>query len=111
MEKAFKINSQTVWFFTIISLYAITEGVFFNYFNHKEMFIGMGLISYFFVWIIILLDILNNPVYNKNFWFISMFILPYITVIVYLLRRNALIAHGILLLKKQKNEKMKKEES
>lgn len=45
-------------------------------------------------WIITLKDIRNNTVYNKVFWTASMFVLPYLTIFVYLIRRNKLIWYG-----------------
>lgn len=42
-------------------------------------------------WIVILMDISSNTVFNKKFWIMSMFILPAIAPIVYLFRRKYII--------------------
>jgi len=45
-------------------------------------------------WVILLVDMFRQPLYNKSFWILSMFILAPITPIVYLVRRDRFIRAG-----------------
>ncbi|MCF6240487.1 MAG: hypothetical protein L3J74_03975 [Bacteroidales bacterium] len=94
MNKQFCISSKLIWFFTIFSILTILEALSFNLFNNKTVFLSIGLSTGLYVWLIVFEDILSRTVYNKTFWLISLFILPYFTIIVYLFRRNKLIAFG-----------------
>ncbi|WP_277875413.1 PLDc N-terminal domain-containing protein [Aequorivita sp. KMM 9714] len=49
---------------------------------------------FFSTWIIILSDMVKNKIYNKTFWIMTMFILPFISPIFYLIQRNRLIRLG-----------------
>lgn len=51
---------------------------------------GYGLV----LWIIIFVDILNNKIYNKVFWIMSMFILSTLAIVVYPFIRERLISMG-----------------
>jgi hypothetical protein len=73
---------------------ALSEGTFLNLFDNKTFFLTVGFSTYLYLWLIIFTDISAQRVYNKTFWIISLFILPYFTIIVYLFRRNKLIAFG-----------------
>jgi hypothetical protein len=50
------------------------------------------LLLFFSTWVIIFADLLKNNIYNKSFWLSSMFFLPSILPILYLIQRNKLIA-------------------
>ncbi|HPN22044.1 MAG TPA: hypothetical protein PK758_09105, partial [Tenuifilaceae bacterium] len=51
---------------------------------------GYGLV----LWIIIFVDILNNKIYNKVFWIMSMFVLSTVAILVYPFIRERLISMG-----------------
>lgn len=46
------------------------------------------------LWVIILADMLSNPIYNKVFWIWSMFFIPVFSIFVYPFRRERLIQIG-----------------
>ncbi len=101
MEKFFRINKSFVWILIFISIFALIEAVYINFFNEKTAFFSIGIISFLYLFFIILSDILSHTVYNKTFWIISLFILSYPTIIVYLIRREHLIKFGEKMLQKQ----------
>ncbi len=51
---------------------------------------GFGIV----LWIIIFADIVNNKIYNKVFWIMSMFILSTLAIVVYPFIRKRLISMG-----------------
>lgn len=102
MGKSFKISKSFVWILIFISIFAIVEALFINYFNEKAAFLSIGIISFLYLFYIILSDILSHTVYNKTFWIISLFIMSYPTIIVYLIRREQLIKFGEKIIQKQK---------
>jgi hypothetical protein len=51
----------------------------------------VGITCSFIIWVIVLRDIINNRLQNKTFWILSMLVLPGITPLIYLIRRNALL--------------------
>ena len=91
----FKISTKTVWglvignfIFTIVSAFAKIM-----HWEYSQLLLTISLILFFSTFIIVLSDIIKNKVYNKTFWVMSMFILPSISPIFYILRRNKLILH------------------
>ncbi|WP_205602134.1 PLDc N-terminal domain-containing protein, partial [Cyclobacterium jeungdonense] len=59
-----------------------------------QLFLTVGLMLFFSTWIIILSDMVKNKIYNKAFWILTMFIMPAITTIFYLIQRNKLLRLG-----------------
>lgn len=45
-------------------------------------------------WIIVLMDIVGNPVYRKGFWVMFMILFPTFTPFIYLIQRTKLIQMG-----------------
>jgi hypothetical protein len=54
-------------------------------------FVITGIVIGVIAWIIILVHIIRNPIPNKTFWILSMFFVPLIAEIVYLIRRKTLL--------------------
>jgi len=91
----FKVSIKTVWGLVIGNLIFTIVGAFaqIQHWEFSQLLLTICLIFFFSTFIIILSDILKNKVYNKTFWVISMFILPSISPIFYILRRSKLILH------------------
>ncbi|MGM0464401.1 MAG: GldL-related protein [Bacteroidota bacterium] len=89
----FKISYMAVWALIIGQTLLTVFGAFakIQHWDHSQFFLTVGLVMSLFSWIIILSDMLANRIYNRLFWIISMFIIPWITMIVYMIMRNSLI--------------------
>lgn len=87
------INLTTIKILIIIYLTLLTV----IFFVSRDMLVpvvfaagGFGIV----LWIIIFVDILNNKIYNKVFWIMSMFILSTLAIVVYPFIRERLISLG-----------------
>lgn len=101
MKPYFKLSITFVWLLTALSVFFLAEGFYLADDLYHKLFISLALMLFFIIWIIVITDLFNYPVYNKTFWFISFLIIPYIAVLVYLFLRNKLI------MKEKKLEKRK----
>ena len=92
----FRIDSNTVWALVIGYLALIFLGAVgkLQHWEYARYFISAGLALFFFSWMIVLGDMIRNQVYNKVFWIASMFIIPGISVIFYLIQRKRLLRLG-----------------
>lgn len=90
------IGIGMVWFFMLSSLLLTLVGavVKVQHWDYHEIFLTIGLMLFFSTWIIIFSDIFKNNVYNKTFWILSMFIMPFVAVFFYLIQRNKLLRLG-----------------
>lgn len=89
----FKIDIKYLWalligsmVLTIIGAVAKTQSR-----EYSQFVLASGLILYISTLIIIISDMSKNKIRNKTFWIVSMFIIPAIASIVYLLQRKNLI--------------------
>lgn len=57
----------------------------------SDLFLMVGGVLFVPNWIIILSDVVKRPIYNRRFWLLSMFILPTIAPLVYLIQRNKMM--------------------
>lgn len=92
----FKIGIKTVWFLLIGNFILTVFGVFakIQNLNFSQFFLTFGLMLFFSAWIIILIDMVKNIIYNKPFWILTMFIIPFLATIFYLIQRNKLLRLG-----------------
>jgi len=93
MKSYFKIGILTVWAIAISNL-LLTIFAIISEFYHLDS--NNILLLFWFIilpigWIIFINDILQNKIYNKTFWIFSMFILPSISQVVYLIQRHKLL--------------------
>lgn len=91
----FKVSIKIVWILAFGNFVSSTVGVI-AIIQHWELYdvlLPVCLIFFFSTFIIVLSDIIKNKVYNKTFWVMSMFILPTISPIFYIVRRKKLILH------------------
>lgn len=96
MEKDFIIGIKTVWFLVIGNLLLLILGALAKilHWEFSQIFLTVGLMLFFSTWIIILSDMVKNKIYNKTFWIVTMFIMPTIATIFYLIQRNKLLRLG-----------------
>lgn len=94
--KEFKINSKIVWLLVIGNILITLIGAFAKilHWSFSESWLTVGLILFFSSWIIIISDMYKNEIYNRKFWILSMFILPAISPLIYMIQRNKLIRLG-----------------
>jgi hypothetical protein len=92
----FRIGIKTVWFLVIGNLLVTVFGALakIQSWEFSQIFLTVGLMLLFSTWIIIISDMVKNKIYNKTFWIITMFIMPTIATIFYLIQRNRLIRLG-----------------
>jgi len=94
----FKISFsfKTVWVLVIGNILLTIAGAFAKSHNwdYSQFFFTVGLILFFLTWAIILSDMVKNKIYHKTFWMVTMFIIPFIATIFYMIQRNKLIRLG-----------------
>ena len=92
----FKISFKTVWFLVVGNILLTVFGTFAKipHWEYSQILLTIGLMLFFSTWVIIISDIVKNKIYNKTFWIITMFIMPSITTIFYMIQRNKLIRLG-----------------
>jgi len=96
----FKISFKIVWLLVIGSILLTIVGAFakIQHWDYSPFFLTVGLMLSFSTWIIILSDMVKNKIYNKAFWIMTMFIMPSIATIFYMIQRKKLIKLGQKLL-------------
>jgi uncharacterized membrane protein len=89
----FKISFKTVWFLVVGNILLTVVGAFakIQHWDYSQLLLTIGLILFFSTWVIILSDMVRNKIYNKTFWIMTMFIMPSIATIFYMIQRNKLI--------------------
>lgn len=89
----FKIGLKTVWILVIGNFLLTMVGALakIQHWEFSQILLSMGLMLFFSTWIIILSDMVKNNIYHKTFWILTMFIMPSISTIFYLIRRNKLL--------------------
>lgn len=92
----FKISFKTVWFLVVGNILLTVFGAFakIQHWEYSQILLTIGLMLFFSTWGIILSDMVKNKIYNKTFWIMTMFIMPSIATIFYMIQRNKLIRLG-----------------
>ena len=92
----FKISFKTVWFLVVGNILLTVLGAFakIQHWENSQILLTIGLMLFFSTWVIILSDMVKNKIYNKTFWILTMFIMPTIATIFYMIQRNKLIRLG-----------------
>lgn len=91
-DKSFEINPQVVWFLALGNiLFGIVAGVAQIYqWTAADLLFTATLMVNFATWVIIMIDLAHNRVYQKHFWVILMCIMPVIAPLFYLHVREKL---------------------
>lgn len=92
----FKIGIKTMWFLVVGNLLLISFGAVakIQQWEFSQIFLTVGLMLFFTTWIIIFSDMVKRKIYNKTFWIMTMFLMPFLSTIFYLIQRNKLIRLG-----------------
>jgi hypothetical protein len=92
----FRISFKTVWFLVVGNILLTVFGAFakIQHWDYSQILLTIGLMLFFSTWVIILSDMVKNKIYNKTFWIMTMFIMPSIATIFYMIQRNKLIRLG-----------------
>ncbi|MFD0931099.1 PLDc N-terminal domain-containing protein [Psychroflexus salinarum] len=88
----FKISSKIVWLLVLGDFLFIILGALakIQHWRFSDFLLSTGLVLLLSGWIIIFNDMIKNKISNKPFWILSMFIMPVISPIFYLLQSNRL---------------------
>lgn len=88
----FKISFKTVWFLVVGNILLTVFGAYakIQHWDYSQILLTIGLMLFFSTWVIILSDMLKHKIYNKTFWIMTMFIMPSIATIFYMIQRNKL---------------------
>ena len=92
-DKQFIHNPKIIWIYLITSYLLLLTGFFAKLQGWEilqDALVG-GRILFFLTWLIIMVDIVKTPIFNKAFWVISIFIIPPIAALFYMIQRNRLI--------------------
>jgi len=89
----FKIDIKIVWILAISNVLLNIVYILFLmlHWELSPTLTTASLIVFFATWVIVISDMTKNKIYNKSFWITSMFVLPTITAIFYLVRKDNLI--------------------
>jgi hypothetical protein len=78
------------WILVICHMSFISAGMVFKLF-HWELWLPLlfiGVLSMFASWTVLFIEILRNRFSNKTLWILSMFVLPSVSPVIYLMRRE-----------------------
>ena len=89
----FEIGIKNIWFAVIGSLVFTIAGSFakIEHWKYSQVILSIGLIFYLATLIIMVRDINRSKIHDKEFWIMFMFIVPYISPILYITRRAKMI--------------------
>jgi len=89
----FEIGIKTIWFVIIISVLFSIAGAFarLNHWEYSHVILSIGLIFYLATLVIIVRDINRSKINDKAYWIMFMFIVPYLSPILYITRRTKMI--------------------
>jgi len=89
----FEIGIKATWFVIIVSVLFTIAGAFarFKQWEYSYVILTVSLIFYIMILVIMIRDINRSKIHDKEFWIMFMFIVPYISPILYLTRRTKMI--------------------
>ena len=89
----FEIGIKNIWFAVIGSLVFTIAGSFakIEHWKYSQVILSIGLIFYLATLVIMVRDINRSKIHDKEFWIMFMFIVPYISPILYITRRTKMI--------------------
>ena len=89
----FEIGIKTIWFVVIGSVVFAIAGAFarLEHWEYYQILLITGLILYLSTLVIMIRDINRSKINDKAFWIMFMFIVPYISPILYITRRTKMI--------------------
>lgn len=88
-----QVSKRLVCIMVVVGILFTVLGTFFKILHWplNNQLLTFGIFISGVSWIIIMADMIQQDIYNKGFWVLSMFVLPWLTPLLYLFRRNNLI--------------------
>lgn len=95
-ENKLIINKRRLWIMIVLNFIFIFYGALSKIYHWEfsDFFLGFASAIFLMSWFVVLTDIIRNKVYNKAFWLITLFIIPHISLLFYLLQRDRLLRLG-----------------
>jgi hypothetical protein len=96
-ESKLPINNRILLSTTLIGFFIVLLGSYLKITHdlatepYLELILGLGVLIHFVSLIIVIYDLVRNPIRNKFMWFFGFLVLGSIAIILYLINRNALI--------------------
>src|SRR5690625_3302617 len=92
-NKDLRIDKRIVWVLIIGNLLLTVLGAMAKIYHYEVSDFLLIFVSamIFSAWVILMSDMVKNQIHKKSFWILSMFILPTIAPIFYLIQRKRLI--------------------
>ena len=89
----FEIGNNAIWFLVIGNLFFTIAGAFakIEHWDYSQVLLSIGLILLLSTLVIMIRDINRSKIHDKEFWIMFMFILPFISPILYVTRRTKMI--------------------
>ena len=89
----FEIGIKAIWFLVIGNLFFTIAGAFakIEHWDYSQVLLSIGLILFLSTLVIMVRDINRSKIHDKEFWIMFMFILPFISPILYVTRRTKMI--------------------
>ncbi len=78
-----------IFFFVMLGIFLFTE-TFISRLGEAGFIPWITLIILLIFWIIVFVDMVRFKIYNKTFWILFMFLLPYLAPVIYLFQRKKL---------------------
>jgi len=78
-----------ILFFVILGIFLFTETSL-TRLRDAGLIAWTTLVILLIFWIIVFVDMIRYKIYNKTFWILAMFLLPYLTPVFYLFQRKRL---------------------
>jgi len=99
-KKNFYVNTWLIRGLTTLSLILIGGSIYakIDTGGSYSPLMMAGLTTFFIIWLICLGDMLKNRIYNLRFWVVSMFLLPFLAVPLYAIRKPVLTPQDLVLL-------------
>jgi hypothetical protein len=91
-----KSVKRFLWAMVIGHLMLISYGAFSKimHWPYWEVIMLAGFLCFSICWLVIFFEIIRKDIYNRTFWLVSMFILPTVSPVVYMIRREKLIRYA-----------------
>jgi len=95
-NKDFSLPVKTIWFLvasTLLLTFIAFFAVLYQW-EYEQIITTLSLMFFFASWVIIFSDMIQNKIYNKPFWIVTMFTLPHLSILFYTIQRNKLLRLG-----------------
>lgn len=89
MKRIIKYRNSVAFVYVILNFFSYKSGsALFN--DDADFLFWLPFILQFSFWVFVLQDMIRTEIYQKTFWIVSMFLLPYFAPLFYLFQRKKL---------------------